>query len=166
VGNQTEYSEKHSMRLPEVLEFVGPRMWSTLLFFSTKMVKTTFIKSLSAFLFFLFFASRSVCTLDPNKQISQYAHSAWRMQDGAFSGAPNVITQTKDGYVWIGTLDGLVRFDGARFVSMATPGGQASLDGKINSLLTGRDGTLWVGTPWGLNRVRDGVITIRTGPRG
>ena len=118
----------------------------------------TFFRLLAGCLLFLFLISRSVCTLDPNKHISQYAHSAWRMQDGAFSGAPNVITQTKDGYVWIGTLDGLVRFDGARFVAMATPGGQASMDGKITSLLTGRDGTLWVGTRSGLNRVRDGVV--------
>jgi hypothetical protein len=34
---------------------------------------------------------------------SQCAHTAWRIQDGVFSGAPNAITQTTDGYLWIGT---------------------------------------------------------------
>ncbi len=54
--------------------------------------------------------------VDPNRYLSQYAHSLWTTQDGSFSGAPHAITQTTDGYVWIGTEAGLVRFDGARFV--------------------------------------------------
>ena len=45
--------------------------------------------------------------LDPDRRISQYAHSAWRMQDGPFGSAPNTITQTTDGYVWIGTMSGI-----------------------------------------------------------
>jgi ligand-binding sensor domain-containing protein len=50
--------------------------------------------------------------LDPHPRISQYAHTAWRVRDGAFVGAPSSIAQTTDGYVWIGTLAGLLRFDG------------------------------------------------------
>ena len=57
--------------------------------------------------------------LIPTGRISQYAHSAWRMQDGPFGSAPNTITQTTDGYVWIGTMSGISRFDGVRFVSWA-----------------------------------------------
>jgi hypothetical protein len=53
--------------------------------------------------------------LDPSRHITQYAQTAWRVQDGIFGGTPNAITQTLDGYLWIGTLDGLVRFDGVRF---------------------------------------------------
>src|ERR1700761_1040980 len=59
--------------------------------------------------------------VDPDRRISQYAHTAWRLRDGLFPGVPTAITQTKDGYVWIGTLNGLVRFDGVRFVRWVPP---------------------------------------------
>src|SRR5258707_1536153 len=62
--------------------------------------------------------------LDPERRISQYAHTAWRVHDGVFGGAPSAITQTTDGYMWIGTLAGLLRFDGVRFVPFAPPAGQ------------------------------------------
>jgi hypothetical protein len=41
--------------------------------------------------------------LNPDRQMSQYAHTAWRVQDGAFSGTPIVGLQTADEYLWIGT---------------------------------------------------------------
>ena len=44
--------------------------------------------------------------VDPSRHITQYAHTAWRVQEGIFGGTPNAITQTPDGYLWIGTLDG------------------------------------------------------------
>ena len=49
--------------------------------------------------------------LDPGTRISQYGHSVWRLQDGAFSSAPTAVAQTKDGYIWIGTATELLRFD-------------------------------------------------------
>src|SRR5258708_40116827 len=52
--------------------------------------------------------------LDPDTRVSQYAHTAWLVQDGYFNGAPRAITQTTDGYIWIGTQSGLWRF--VRFV--------------------------------------------------
>jgi ligand-binding sensor domain-containing protein len=61
--------------------------------------------------------------LDQDLRISQYAHTAWRVRDGAFAGAPSAITRTTDGYVWIGTVSGLLRFDGARFVPFVPPPG-------------------------------------------
>ncbi len=87
--------------------------------------------------------------LDPSRDISQYAHSAWRIQDGVFSGTPTAITQTKDGYLWIGTVNGLFRFDGVRF-SRWSPDGQQLLSASIYALLGARDGSLWIGTGEGL----------------
>jgi hypothetical protein len=49
------------------------------------------------------------------QRLTQYGHTAWHVQDGLF-GSPNTIAQTKDGYLWLGTDAGLVRFDGVRFV--------------------------------------------------
>ena len=57
----------------------------------------------------------------PALRLTQYAHNAWRLQDNALDGAPNAITQTTDGYLWIGTEAGLVRFDGVRFVPWRLP---------------------------------------------
>ena len=67
-------------------------------------------------LLLLLFLENSVWAVDPTRHISQYAHTAWRVQDGVFGGAPWAITQTTDGYLWIGTRTGLLRFDGVRFV--------------------------------------------------
>src|SRR6266478_117618 len=89
--------------------------------------------------------------VDPALHISQYAHTAWRIQDGVFSGAPNVITQTTDGYLWIGTQAGLVRFDGVRFVSWTPPDGKHLPSSNVTSLLGARDGSLWIGMEGGLS---------------
>src|SRR5215471_9686514 len=60
---------------------------------------------------------RTASALHPRVRITQYRHTAWRVQEGAFESAPNAIAQTADGYIWIGTDSGLVRFDGVRFVA-------------------------------------------------
>ena len=105
------------------------------------------------------FALSSVWGVDPDKFISQYAHSAWRMRDGAFNGAPIVIAQTTDGYLWIGTNIGLVRFDGVRFAPWNPPAGTRLLDNRIFSLLGTHDGSLWIGTGYSISRWKDGELT-------
>src|SRR5271168_1352151 len=112
------------------------------------------------FCFVLFFFTPSpVGALDTSRQISQYGHTAWRIEDGIFAGAPNVMAQTTDGYLWIGTQAGLMRFDGVRFVSWRPPEGSELPSSRINSLLGARDGSLWIGTSAGLARWRIGSLT-------
>ncbi len=89
--------------------------------------------------------------LDPNRRLSQYGHTAWRMQDGVFPGSPHAVAQTTDGYLWIGTESGLVRFDGARFVSWTPPNGEPFKE-IVYKLLGAQDGSLWIGTERGLYR--------------
>jgi signal transduction histidine kinase/ligand-binding sensor domain-containing protein len=96
--------------------------------------------------------------LDPSRQISQYAHTSWRTQDGTFNGSPNVLTQTTDGYLWIGTSLGLIRFDGVHFVSWRPPDGQRLLDSRIYGLLGAHDGSLWIGTGYSLSHWKDGQL--------
>ena len=74
---------------------------------------------------FLLF-SQSTYALDPAKELSQYGQTAWRLQEGALPGAPAAIAQTKDGYIWIGTQAGLLRFDGVRFSAWSPPPGTAA----------------------------------------
>jgi ligand-binding sensor domain-containing protein len=54
--------------------------------------------------------------LNPSFDISQYAHTSWKIRDGFAKGSINSIAQTPDGYLWLGTQFGLVRFDGVRNV--------------------------------------------------
>ncbi len=96
--------------------------------------------------------------LDPGKQITQYAHAAWRTQDGQFSGVPQAVVQTTDGYLWIGTTLGLVRYDGSRFITWNPPPGQRLLDPRVFSLLAARDGSLWIGAGYGLSHWIDGQL--------
>jgi signal transduction histidine kinase/ligand-binding sensor domain-containing protein len=102
-------------------------------------------------LLFFLFAVSSVSAVNPTRHISQYAHTAWRIQDGVFSGAPNAITQTTDGYIWIGTQAGLLRFDGVRFAPWTFPNGKRLPSSNVTSLLGARDGSLWIGMEGGLS---------------
>ena len=88
--------------------------------------------------------------LDPTLDVSQYAHTAWRTQEGFARGEIDSIAQTPDGYLWLGTLLGLFRFDGVRAVGWRPPQGQVLPDSHIRCLLGARNGTLWIGTWAGL----------------
>ncbi len=84
--------------------------------------------------------------VNPDRLISQYGHTAWRVQNGFFDGAPTSIAQTSDGYLWVGTSSGIVRFDGVRFVPWNPPGVGPLRSAAINALLGAKDGGLWIGT--------------------
>jgi ligand-binding sensor domain-containing protein len=104
--------------------------------------------------------------LDPGRRISQYGHTAWRIQDGFFNGAPGAITQTADGYLWIGTSAGLVRFDGVRFTPWNSPDGRQLPSDDIISLLGATDGSLWIGTGTGLAHWKNGKLTVYNNAHG
>jgi ligand-binding sensor domain-containing protein len=104
--------------------------------------------------------------LDPAMRISQYAHTAWHMQDGVFGGAPHAISQTADGYIWIGTDAGLVRFDGVRFTPWDPPPDKRSAISAVFSLLGGRDGTLWIGSAAGLAALKNDHLIDFSNARG
>ncbi len=93
----------------------------------------------------------SAWAVNPNVRISQYRHTAWRNQDGFFDGTPYTIAQAADGYLWIGTGNGILRFDGVHFVSWMPPPGRQLRSPLIASFLAARDGSLWIGTLLGLS---------------
>ncbi len=115
-------------------------------------------RSILCCLFLIPFCTISGWAVDPARRISQYAHSEWRAQDGVFGGSPIVVTQTTDGYLWIGTNLGLVRFDGVHFAQWNPPAGERLLDSRIFSLQGVRDGSLWIGTGYGISRWKDGEL--------
>src|ERR1700731_2897367 len=97
--------------------------------------------------------------LDPGLDVSQYAHTVWKVREGFSKGYITSIAQTPDGYLWLGTEFGLLRFDGARNVPWQPPAGEHLPSSFIWSLLVARDGTLWIGTFKGLASWKDGKLT-------
>jgi ligand-binding sensor domain-containing protein len=91
---------------------------------------------------------RCAVALNVALDVNQYVHRAWRSSEGSVAGAVLSIGQTSDGYLWLGTEFGLLRFDGVRIVPWQPPRGSSLPDSHIRCLLGARDGTLWIGT-WG-----------------
>jgi signal transduction histidine kinase/ligand-binding sensor domain-containing protein len=97
--------------------------------------------------------------LNPALDVNQYAHTAWTIRDGFFKGVINSIAQTPDGYLWLGTEFGLLRFDGVRTVPWAPPTGEHLPSSLITRLLVTRDGRLWIATRGGLASWKNGKLT-------
>ena len=87
----------------------------------------------------------------------QYTHTEWTDSPG-LKGRVYSMAQTSDGYLWLGTEFGLVRFDGIRFIPSGPGVGPPLPSTIIWSLLAARDGSLWVGTLDGLFSWRQGQL--------
>jgi len=103
----------------------------------------------------------STCTfaLDPSLDVSQYAHTAWKIREGFTKGTIFSMAQTPDGYLWLSTEFGLVRFDGVRAIPWQPPAGEQLPSNYIQDLLVARDGTLWISTLKGLASWKNGKLT-------
>ncbi len=101
--------------------------------------------------------------LDPAKALTQFTHSAWLMENGLPQNSIKAIAQTTDGYLWLATQAGIVRFDGVRFTVFNTANTPALTNSNVMALLAARDGSLWIGTyGGGLTRSKDGTFTTYT----
>jgi len=103
-------------------------------------------------------SSACALALDPELDISQYAHTAWKVREGFTRGTIFSIAQTPDGYLWLGTESGLARFDGVQAVPWQPPNGEQLPSNFVQQLLVARDGTLWIGTDKGLASWKDGKL--------
>ena len=82
--------------------------------------------------------------------LEQYIARSWTHKDGLPSTLIYATTQTRDGYIWLGTSDGLVRFDGIKFAHQRLFSGGNFLLGPVTALCAGKDGSLWVGSSSGV----------------
>jgi ligand-binding sensor domain-containing protein len=81
--------------------------------------------------------------LDPKVRIEDYNHTIWTAKDGV-PGEIISMAQTPDGWLWLGTLTGLYRFDGVRFERYTLPGKLALRRNRITQVHAEPNGDLWI----------------------
>jgi ligand-binding sensor domain-containing protein/signal transduction histidine kinase len=82
--------------------------------------------------------------LDSTRKISQYVHDKWGEDKGFIGGRIYAIGQSADGYLWIGTERGLVRFDGSKFALIQRPLPNSAPISPVRGLVTDAGGNLWI----------------------
>jgi signal transduction histidine kinase/ligand-binding sensor domain-containing protein len=95
------------------------------------------------------------CALDSSKPLAAYSRQNWRTGNGLPQNSVHAILQTRDGYLWLATEGGLVRFDGLRFRVYDSQNTPTLRSNTVRSLLEDRDGALWIGTADGLARYNE-----------
>jgi len=88
--------------------------------------------------------AHTAAAIDPNRDLSQYIHDQWGSAKGFPGGQVYAITQTSDGYLWIGAEKGLVRFDGLNFHLFQHANTPVIPVGSIRSLVADNEGGLWI----------------------
>jgi ligand-binding sensor domain-containing protein len=105
-------------------------------------------------------ASATAQSMSRNDVFGRYQQVIWQDRDGLPQNTVVAIATTRDGYLWIGTYEGAVRFDGVRF-TLFNPSTTTGIGNSfVTSLLEGRDGNLWLATyGGGVSRLSGGRFT-------
>jgi signal transduction histidine kinase/ligand-binding sensor domain-containing protein len=96
--------------------------------------------------------------LEPTTPLSGYGRQSWAMENGLPQNTVQALLQTRDGFLWLGTELGLVRFDGSAFQVFDRESTSGLPGNDVRALLETPDGALWIGTSEGLARWKDGAI--------
>src|SRR5262249_11549768 len=102
-----------------------------------------FLKSVMAALVLVCLA-HSAYAIDPTRMLSQYLRDRWGVEQGFTGGSITSFAQTPDGYLWIGTEKGLIRFDGLTFRLFQQAGPTTLPIGAVQGLMTDVEGNLWI----------------------
>lgn len=86
--------------------------------------------------------AHAALALDPAKALTQYTHDVWVGRSDYPQSGIGAIAQTKDGYLWLATQAGLVRFDGVNFTTFDRTNTKEITHPVILSLCAARDGSL------------------------
>ena len=111
------------------------------------------------------FLTTHALALDPQKRLTQYTRTVWMQEHGLPQDTIRAIAQTSDGYLWLGTDEGLARFDGYDFITFTKKKGDLPAN-SISALAASTDGSLWIGTTNGLARYRNKRFQIYTTKEG
>ena len=93
--------------------------------------------------------------LGPADLPSDYVASHWDTENGLPHNAVKAIFQTRDGYIWVGTQQGLARFDGLTFTVFTQHNTPSFPNNQVTSFAETSDGSLWIGTSFGLARYQN-----------
>jgi len=107
----------------------------------------------------LLFLQGAVHALDPNKRITQYSHTSWRVQDGSAPAGMFAVAQTSDGFLWLSAYShGIYRFDGVRFLPwrLLSKGGPSN---KVFKVFGDRAGGLWAAGNREIVYLKGGVVS-------
>jgi ligand-binding sensor domain-containing protein/AraC-like DNA-binding protein len=110
-------------------------------------------KAIVIFIILIQFYCSPIWGLTPDKTVDQYLVDQWQTADGIPSNEIHAIAQTPDGYLWIATIKGLVRFDGMEFSIISFASKEEIGAGKTfipSALFVDWEGTLWIGSSVGL----------------
>ncbi len=119
------------------------------------MQKNRFFRS--ALLFLLLAAGRApLAALDPLRELDQYSEEHFTTENGLPQSSVLAMVQTRDGYLWLGTYEGLARFDGLTFTVFDKNNTPEMESNGVKALAEDPQGGLWVGTTAGLLHYRQG----------
>lgn len=116
--------------------------------------------------FLLLSSGSTAVALESDQDLSQLRHEVWLTENGLPQNTVHSIAQTHDGYIWVGTEEGLARFDGVRFTIFDKQNTPELRSNFIRALLADRSGALWIGTAEGLLRAQNGKFTSFTTNEG
>jgi ligand-binding sensor domain-containing protein/signal transduction histidine kinase len=109
--------------------------------------------------FCLLLWTRTGYALDPSKTLTQYTHRVWNQEEGLLEPTIYSMLQSRDGYLWLGTQTGLIRFDGERFRQLKISQSRESDPILVRSLYEDTKGNLWAGS------IGDGLLKASKGHR-
>jgi signal transduction histidine kinase/ligand-binding sensor domain-containing protein len=104
--------------------------------------------------------------VEPTTPLASYGRQSWVMENGLPQNTVQALAQTRDGFLWLGTEVGLVRFDGNNFVLYDQKSKPPLPGNDVQCLLATDNGALWIGTGDGLARLENGSVTTFTTVNG
>ena len=104
--------------------------------------------------------------LDRTTGLTRYGRQTWQTESGLPQNTVHAILQTHDGYIWLATEGGVVRFDGMKFAVYDSQNTPQLRSNNVRSLFEDRDHALWMGTADGLTRFKDSKISTFTTDQG
>jgi ligand-binding sensor domain-containing protein/signal transduction histidine kinase len=129
-----------------------------LLWVHTEAIMIRAAKRWEALILLLAFAP-AAWALDPHRALDHFGHQVWRTDSGLPQNTVHSILQTRDGYLWLGTDGGLVRFNGLDLVTFDAENTPQFASDTVYDLLQDGSGTLWISTAAGLVSYRGGAFT-------
>src|SRR5215210_3020916 len=109
---------------------------------------------------------KTAIALDPAREMIQYGHSVWRTENGLPQNTVRAILQTRNGYIWLATEEGLARFDGISFTVFDKQNTPEIRSNSVQVLHEDRAGNLWIGTDEGLVRWKNGAFASYSADNG